>query len=80
MAVANGAPVRVDDVVFQRGMFSGRAEVQLPAPDLARQPHRTLLWLRLQDGRLSGYAAAMTTTRRAYYALSSYIRLERTAP
>ena len=73
----NGAEVPLTNVIMRNGIVSGAALVQLRAPDLARREHRTMLWLRHRDGRLSGYAAAQTTTRRGYYALSSYIRLER---
>lgn len=77
VSLAGAAPLRMEDATFERGVLAGRAELQLKAPDLAKQAHRTVFWLRLQDGRMSGYAAAATTTRRAYYALSSYVRLER---
>jgi CubicO group peptidase (beta-lactamase class C family) len=74
----NGAePVSLSDITFRQGTFSGLAPVQSKAPDIARYAHRTLFWLRSHDGRLSGYAAAQTSTPRAYYALSSYAKLER---
>ncbi|HEV8362028.1 MAG TPA: serine hydrolase domain-containing protein [Gemmatimonadaceae bacterium] len=77
----NGAaPVALADVTFQQGIFTGLGSVQLKAPDIARYAHRTLFWLRSHDGLLSGYAAAQTSTPRVYYALSSYIRLERVTP
>ncbi len=76
-----GAPsIPVNNVVMQRGVLTGSSAVQLAAPDLARYPHRTALWLRSHDGLLTGYAAAQTRTPRAHYALSSYVRLERVAP
>ena len=77
----NGAaPVALSDVTFQQGIFTGLAPVQLKAPDFARYAHRTLFWLRSHDAMLSGYAAAQTSTPRVYYALSSYVKLERVAP
>jgi hypothetical protein len=80
ISVAGAAPIPLSAVTLQRGVVTGRAAVQLSAADLARRAHDTLLWLRIHDGRLSGYAAAQTNTPRAYYALSSYVRLERQSP
>jgi CubicO group peptidase (beta-lactamase class C family) len=77
VSLAGAAPLLLDDPVFDRGVLTGSAQFQLQARDLARYAHRTTFWLRVHDETMSGYAAAQTTTRRAYYALSSYIRLER---
>jgi len=77
----NGAePVPLSDITFRQGTFTGLAAVQSKAPDIARYAHRTLFWLRSHDGQLSGYAAAQTSTPRVYYALSSYVRLQRVTP
>lgn len=80
LRLGGSAPVDLTNVTAQRGVLTGRAAVQLGAPDLARHAHQTVLWLRHSEGRLSGYAAAQTTTQRGYYALSSYVRLERVTP
>jgi CubicO group peptidase (beta-lactamase class C family) len=77
---AGSTDVALENIGLDRGVLTARAPIQLAAPDLARHAHVTQLWLRVTDGRLSGYAAAQTTTPRAYYALSSYIRLERASP
>jgi hypothetical protein len=69
------ASVALENVWLEHGVLTARAPLQLNAPDLARQPHALSLWLRVSDGKLSGYAAAQTTTGRAYYALSSYMAL-----
>jgi CubicO group peptidase (beta-lactamase class C family) len=80
--IAASASVSLENVWLERGVLTARAAVQLAGTDLARQPHVVNLWLRVAEGerRLSGYAAAQSTTPRAYYALSSYVRLERTRP
>ncbi len=75
-----GEAVQLSDITFRQGTLTGLAMVQSKAPDIARYAHRTLFWLRSHDGLLSGYAAAQTSTPRVYYALSSYIRLERVRP
>jgi hypothetical protein len=80
LRLGSSAPVDLTNVTAQRDVLTGRAAVQLGAPDLARYAHQTVFWLRHAEVRLSGYAAAQTTTTRAYYALSSYVRLERVAP
>ena len=80
LKLGSSAAVDLTNLTAQRGVLTGRAAVQLGARDLARYAHQTVFWLRHAEGRLSGYAAAQTTTPRAYYALSSYVRLERVAP
>jgi hypothetical protein len=80
LALGREPPVSLTNVSAQRGVLSARAPVQLAAADLSRHAHQTVLWLRHAGTRLSGYAAAQTTTPRGYYALSSYVRLERVTP
>lgn len=80
VSVNRAAPVTLGDVAVRAGILTGVAEAQLSAPDVARYAHRTFFWLRSHDGILSGYAAAQTSTPRVYYALSSYVKLERAAP
>ncbi|MGQ0643506.1 MAG: serine hydrolase domain-containing protein, partial [Gemmatimonadaceae bacterium] len=72
-----GSSVRLESVSLERGIFTARAAVHLAAPDLSRHAHTVSLWLRDKEGRLSGYAASQTNTPRAYYALSSYVKLQR---
>jgi len=72
-----GSSVTLENVAVERGVLTARAALQLTAPDLSRHAHAVTFWLRNAEGRLSGYAAAVTTTPRVYYALSSYTRLER---
>lgn len=74
---AGNSDVALENIGLDGGLLTGRAALQLAAPDLARHAHVTQLWLRVTEGRLSGYAASQTTTPRAYYALSSYITLAR---
>lgn len=80
VSLNGAAPVTLADVTLRQGILTGLASAQLSAPDIARYAHRTLFWLRSHDGVLSGYAAAQTSTPRVYYALSSYVKLERVTP
>lgn len=79
VSLGGAAPVPLTSLTLQEGILFGRADVQMSAaaPDLVRHPHQTILWLRAHDDLLSGYAAAESTAPRAYYALSSYAKLER---
>lgn len=80
VSLAGAAPLALENLALQRNVLSGRTAAQLTPPDLARHAHQVLWWLKYHDGRLSGYAAAQTTTARGYYALSSYVRLIRAVP
>jgi len=80
LSLRGAAPVPLMSVALHEGILVGRANVQMSAPDLARHPHQTLLWLRSHDGLLTGYAAAETNTPRAAYALASYVKLARVSP
>lgn len=57
------------------GFFAGN----VPTPDASRHAHRVGLDIRLRNGKLEGYAAAMSTDNPIHFALSSYVQLTRKA-
>lgn len=79
LSVNGSPPVPLTSLSLEQAILTGRANLQLAAPDLARHPRQTVVWLRRSDQSLTGYAAAEAIGPRAYYALSSYVRLQRVA-
>jgi CubicO group peptidase (beta-lactamase class C family) len=77
LSVHGSVPVALTSLSLEQGILTGRANLQLGAPDFVRHPHQTVVWLRRNERSLTGYAAAEATGPRAYYALSSYIKLQR---
>jgi CubicO group peptidase (beta-lactamase class C family) len=65
----------LNDVSFRSGQLLGRFAGSIPTEDARRHPHSILLNLRLLDGRLVGAATAQSS----FFALSSYVDLEKKA-
>jgi CubicO group peptidase (beta-lactamase class C family) len=61
----------------QEGVLAGRFAGTIPTSDAMRRPHQVLLRLWYRDGKLAGQATAQTRTDPVYFALSSYVELER---
>ncbi len=58
-------------------VLSGRFAGTVPTADAVRRPHQVLLRLWYRDGKLAGQATAQTRTDPVYFALSSYVELEK---
>ncbi len=77
VTLGDGLETVLNRVQWQENELVGRFAGTIPTVDAARWPHDVLVSLRLRGGTLSGTAAAMTTTERVYFALSSYVALTR---
>jgi hypothetical protein len=79
--LANQLVTLLSDVRYRDGDLNGTFNGSLPAPDIARYPHRLLLMnLRIRDGVLGGAAVAFANTERSHYGLPSWIWLKRKDP
>ncbi len=68
---------QVRNIRYRRGWLTGTFKGTIPTEDTKRYDHNIFIKMRLKNGKLSGYISARSTTRRVYWALSSYISLEK---
>ena len=61
---------------FQGDLFKGLFMGSINTPDAARSPHVVMVEVRLRDGRLTGYAAAVAISKR--FCLPYWMELQRT--
>jgi hypothetical protein len=81
LRVGAGAAVSITSPTMTGGgMFTGRADVQLPAGSVPPYPHRLELNLRLDGSTLGGYVTAASTTERPRFGLPFYVELTRAGP
>jgi len=62
---------------YNNATLTGRFAGTIPTDEQRRHPHSVLLNLRLRDGALRGQASAQTTEEPVYYALTSYVELNK---
>jgi CubicO group peptidase (beta-lactamase class C family) len=67
----------LNEATYRNGNLVGRFTGTIPTTDAGRHGHSVLLNVRLRDGKLSGQVTAQTTEEPIYYALTSYVELEK---
>jgi CubicO group peptidase (beta-lactamase class C family) len=65
----------LNNVGYKDGNLTGRFYGTIETSDAMRHPHDVLVNMKLKGKRLIGHASAHSTTKRAYWALPSYISL-----
>jgi hypothetical protein len=77
VALDSQLPTSLNPVAFRDGQLLGRFAGTISTEDTRRHRHGVLLNLRLREGRLVGAATAQTLEDPIYFALTSYVELEK---